>query len=120
VTIAYSSAGLPLWTNVFQGPKQVYQRQAVLDPQGNAFVTGITEDVDGSVDFLTLKIAAPSSGLELKVDRLPGLIVLNWQSATAVLQAAPTISGTFTNIPGAASPFTNALTRQQQFFRLAE
>jgi hypothetical protein len=121
VTIAYSSAGLPLWTNVFQGPKQVPQRQgAALDPQGNAFVTGVTEDVDGSVDFLTLKTAAPSSGLELKVDRLPGFIVLNWQSANAVLQAAPSVSGTFTNVPGATSPFTNALTGGQQFFRLAK
>jgi len=34
--------------------------------------------------------------------------------------SAPTVTGTFTNILGATSPHTNALTTPQQFFRLAQ
>src|SRR5438477_7886220 len=34
------------------------------------------------------------------------------------LQSAPILTGTFTNLPGATSPYTNALTGLQQFFRL--
>jgi hypothetical protein len=34
------------------------------------------------------------------------------------LQSAPVISGTFTNLPGATSPYTNAITGSQQYFRL--
>jgi hypothetical protein len=31
---------------------------------------------------------------------------------------APAITGTFTNVPGATSPYTNVITGGQQFFRL--
>jgi hypothetical protein len=34
------------------------------------------------------------------------------------LQSAPAVTGTFTNLPAATSPYTNALTAPQQFFRL--
>jgi hypothetical protein len=34
------------------------------------------------------------------------------------LQAAPAVTGTFTNVPGATSPFTNQINGGQEFFRL--
>jgi hypothetical protein len=34
------------------------------------------------------------------------------------LQTTPAITGTFTNLSGATSPYTNPLTAAQQFFRL--
>jgi hypothetical protein len=34
------------------------------------------------------------------------------------LQSAPTVTGTYTNVPGATSPYTNAITGSQKFFRL--
>jgi len=34
------------------------------------------------------------------------------------LQSAPAVTGPFTNLPGATSPYTNPLTAPQQFFRL--
>ena len=33
------------------------------------------------------------------------------------LQAAPAVTGTYTNVPGATSPYTNALTGPQKYFR---
>src|SRR5882724_9729009 len=34
------------------------------------------------------------------------------------LQSAPAVTGTFTNLSGATSPYTNVTTGPQQFFRL--
>jgi hypothetical protein len=48
--------------------------------------------------------------------------VLSWNDPAAVfsLQAAPNVTGVYTNIPGATSPYTNTntITGTQQFFRL--
>jgi hypothetical protein len=44
--------------------------------------------------------------------------MLNWTNAAFGLQSAPAISGTFTKLPGATSPYTNAITGGQRFFRL--
>ena len=45
-------------------------------------------------------------------------VVLTWTNSAFGLQAAPAVTGTYTNVPGAASPYTNAITGTQQFFRL--
>jgi len=36
-----------------------------------------------------------------------------------ILQSAPAVSGTFTNVPGATSPYTNPIAGAQQFYRLS-
>jgi hypothetical protein len=45
-------------------------------------------------------------------------VVLSWTNAAFALQSAPTVSGVYTNVPGASSPYTNAVTGLQMFFRL--
>jgi len=54
-------------------------------------------------------------------------VVLMWPTNFAgfdytgfILQSAPTVTGTFTNIPGATNPYTNPLTGAQQFYRLRQ
>jgi hypothetical protein len=44
--------------------------------------------------------------------------VLTWSNAAFNLQAAPLISGGYTNVPGATSPHTNPIVGPQQYFRL--
>ena len=53
-------------------------------------------------------------------------IILAWPTDFAgfdysgfILQSAPAVSGTFTNIPDATSPYTNPITGAQQFYRLS-
>jgi hypothetical protein len=46
-------------------------------------------------------------------------IVLSWTSPSFSLQAAPLVSGTYTNIPGATSPYTTSMTGDQRYFRLS-
>ncbi len=45
-------------------------------------------------------------------------VVLTWPDALFALQAANALPGTFTTIPGAASPYTNVITGAMRFFRL--
>src|SRR5207247_5754254 len=53
-TIAYSSAGVPLWTNRFNGFNG-YPAMAV-DSSGNVFVAGTSAGISGTVgDFVTIK-----------------------------------------------------------------
>lgn len=47
-----------------------------------------------------------------------GALVLNWSDPTFTLQASPAITGVYSNVPGATSPYTNAITDSQMFFRL--
>ncbi len=46
--------------------------------------------------------------------------VLTWTNAGYNLQTAPNATGVYTTIPGATSPYTNAITTGRQFFRLIQ
>jgi hypothetical protein len=58
--------------------------------------------------------------IPLNIQSITNGVVLSWNdpSSVFVLQAAPTVSGVFTNIPSASSPYTNAITNPQQYFQL--
>lgn len=45
-------------------------------------------------------------------------VVLSWSDPTFTLQSAPAVSGPFSNVQGATSPYTNILSGTQRFFRL--
>lgn len=48
----------------------------------------------------------------------PGGLVLSWSSGAFTLQFASSLGGSWTNVPGATSPYTNDLSAPQLFFRL--
>jgi uncharacterized repeat protein (TIGR03803 family) len=56
--------------------------------------------------------------IPLKIQMSGTNTVLTWGNPAFFLQAAPTVTGTYTNIPNATSPYTNIITGSQQFFRL--
>jgi uncharacterized repeat protein (TIGR03803 family) len=58
------------------------------------------------------------SRIPLNWQTVHNTLILNWTNAAFALQAAPAVTSTYTNIPGATSPFTNSITGAQQFFRL--
>jgi hypothetical protein len=45
-------------------------------------------------------------------------VILSWSNPVFSLQAAPNVTGTYSTISGANSPYTNSITGSQQFFRL--
>jgi len=62
--------------------------------------------------------AGGTSPIPLYVERRPGQVVLSWTDPAFVLQSASAASGIFTNVIGAASPFTNGTAGATKFFRL--
>ncbi len=98
----------------------------VLTNATGAFPTGLILANDGSFYGTGYKGGANSYGNIFKVtvapplnlQSFPGKAVLSWTNSEFSLQSAPTVTNTFTNIPGATSPFTNTISVGQQFFRL--
>jgi len=58
------------------------------------------------------------SPIPLTAERQGDAIILSWANPSFALQAAPTPTGAFTNIPAATSPYTNSLAGPAMFFRL--
>ena len=91
--------------------------QLVLAPNGDADGDGVSnadELAAGSDPLSATSLPRP----RLHFQRLNNQLVLSWTNARFNLQSVPTITGHFTNIPGATSPYTNSLSAPQQFFRL--
>jgi hypothetical protein len=124
VTIAYSGAGVLLWKNSYTGPapynNNTSGRAIAVDPSGNVFIAGTAEAVNNEACWMTIKFSAqpPVNSPLLEIQRAANGLILTWTNASFALQSAPNLTGTFTNVPGALSPFTNAIAGSQQYFRL--
>jgi hypothetical protein len=98
----------------------------VLTNATGAFPTGLILGNNGSFYGTCYKGGAGSYGNIFKVtvgptlnlQLLSGKAVLSWTNSVFNLQSAPEVTGTYTNIPDAASPYTNTIPAGQQFFRL--
>ena len=81
-TLKYSSAGVPLWTNLYGGGNDLVFALA-LDSSGNAVVTGRSQGTNTWNDFLTIKYS--SAGVPLWTNRYDGPDSGNdWPEAVAV------------------------------------
>ena len=87
------------------------------DQDGNVFVTGSSSN-GTNYDWATIKYSPNVSPVPLALQKVNNQLVLSWTNAVFGLQSASAITGTFTNLPGATSPYTNSITGAQQFFRL--
>ena len=63
-------------------------------------------------------ISSGATPIPLTVQRVGGNVVLSWTNSIFSLQAAPAVTGTYTNVTGAASPYTNPISGSAGFFRL--
>jgi hypothetical protein len=57
--------------------------------------------------------------INLTIQSIGNDAVLTWANPAFNLQAAPEVTGTYTNIPSATSPYTNAAAGTQSYFRLS-
>lgn len=53
----------------------------------------------------------------LAAEKIGNELILRWTNPAFALQAAPAVNGTYANVPGATSPYTNTITGEQ-YFRL--
>lgn len=60
VTLAYSAAGVPLWTNRYNGPADNHDSAMAVaqNASGNLFVTGYSYATNGTPDYLTIAYSA--------------------------------------------------------------
>jgi len=118
VTIAYSNAGELLWENRYNGPTD--PTGIAVDRAGNVFVNA-SSGIFGHPSSYSTTIKYSSSlppPVQLDFQTLNNQLVLSWTNAGFNLQSASAVTGPFTNIVAATSPYTNSLTGSQQFFRL--
>jgi uncharacterized membrane-anchored protein len=120
-TIKYSGAGVPLWTNRYDGTGNGNDSAIALavDGSGNVFVTGSSIGTSGDYDYTTIKYSgAGLSPIPLNYQIVGNQLVLSWTNAVFSLQSAPAAEGAYTNISGATSPYTNLFWDAQRYFRL--
>jgi hypothetical protein len=63
-------------------------------------------------------IELPPEPIPLNISASGGNVTLSWTNPAFSLWAAPEASGTYTNVPGATSPYTTSAGGAQKFFRL--
>jgi hypothetical protein len=83
---------------------------------------GATVLVDDLKVGLSFAAVAAKNGtpipIPLLAQRNASKLVLTWSDPAFGLQAAPAVTGTYANVPGATSPYTNAIGASTRFFRL--
>ena len=66
------------------------------------------------IDNFTLDPISVPLGIQLSSD----MAVLTWTNSAYTLQSAPSVTGVYTSILGASSPYTNAISEPARYFRL--
>ena len=64
-------------------------------------------------------LQAPVTSIPLNIVRSGDNVLLSWVDPRFVLQAAPAVAGTYTNVVGATSPHTVSATGAGRFYRLS-
>ena len=108
-TIKYSSAGVPLWTNRYNGPGNAddLARAVAVDHSGNVIVTGYSTGSGGEYDFATVKYSVglwpvltalelTSRGFQLQVDDVlqPGTLVIEASTNVSTTNWTPIFTNT--------------------------
>lgn len=78
----------------------------------------LVDDLAVGTSFDSVVGASAASPIPLYIQLIGANAVLTWSSSAFDLQAAPVVTGTYTNITGAASPFTNGIDSPAKFYRL--
>ena len=84
----------------------------------NGTLYGTTTNGGGHDGNIFGLVFGSSGSVSLSIQDIAGNIVLSWPNSAFSLQSATNLVGTYTNIPGATSPYTNPATAPHQFFRL--
>lgn len=113
--VSYSHAGVPLWTNLFEGSPN----DLAVDGVGNICVTGYSEGELGR-EFVTIKYSSATLIIPdtLAIQITGNQVVLSWTNTAFSLQSATSVHGTYTNVVNATSPYTNLISEVQKYFRL--
>jgi hypothetical protein len=99
-TIKYSSAGVPLWTNRYDGPgnSHDYAQATAVDHSGSVIVAGWSNGNDGNTDFATVKYVCVPSPVLTRLQPANGTFQMRadgvLQPGTLVIEACTNLSTT--------------------------
>jgi uncharacterized repeat protein (TIGR03803 family) len=65
-------------------------------------------------------LTSPSLTIPLNISLNGSQVTLSWSSSIFSLQSAPAVTGVYSNVPGATSPYTTAASGKVKFFRLRQ
>jgi uncharacterized repeat protein (TIGR03803 family) len=98
--------------------------QAALILSGNTlYGTATAGGTVGKGTVFSLSLGSVSvSAPQLTINRSGTNVILTWPTNVAgfILQYAPAVTGSFTNLPSATSPYTSSITGAQKFYRLSQ
>jgi hypothetical protein len=134
-TIKYSNAGVPLWTNRYDGLGHDYDIPSAMavDDSGNVFVAGYSTRSSGGFDMTTIKYAGTRVSLQITAaEKLGNDLRLRFTSQTGFhynIQARADLAAgdwinAVTNVPSGGPiseiTVTNALQAARQFYRIQQ
>jgi len=86
--------------------------------QSSGIGTLTVDDLKIGTTFDDVWISVIPSPEPLQYSYANGTLTLSWTDPAFVLQAAPTVTGAYTNVPGATSPWPVPAGGEQMYFRL--
>jgi hypothetical protein len=92
----------------------VYAPQAAWPTEPSIPVLNNLGSTYGAYNLMSVASATPE--VMLTIEKVGANVRLTWP--IGVLQQAGAVNGTYTNVPAATSPYTNAASAQQMFFRV--
>jgi uncharacterized delta-60 repeat protein len=114
-TVKYSSAGVALWTNLYNGPANGDDQACALavDHSGNVIVTGYSTGSRGDYDFATVKYVCVPSPVMTSLQLTNGTFRMRLDD---VLQPGTLVIEASTNLAGWAPVFTNTTPTNVLFY----
>jgi uncharacterized repeat protein (TIGR03803 family) len=109
----YDFVGVPPFPGPYTNSAGTYPYGGLLLSGNNLYGTGNYGGNSGNGTVFKLVIP-----ITLFYQNIGNAIVYSWNDPSFVLQSAPTLTGTYTNIASATSPYTNSITSVQRYFRL--
>jgi hypothetical protein len=99
-----------------------FESTAIGTANNNYIGTGLSYSAAGTIRFDLVNVFGnPTNGVSpvsMKIQRLGTNVVLSWNDPSFFLQSSLVVTGGYSKITGATSPFTNPANGNRQFFRL--
>lgn len=110
--------GLPNNSGVYTNSEGAFPKAGLVKVANSLYGTTWGGGTSGNGTIFKLTLGGAPNPIPLSIQKSGNNVVLTWTDTAFTLQAAPNLTGVFTNISGAVSPYTNALNSPQRFFRL--
>src|SRR5262249_14738108 len=113
--VSYSAGTLTYTFNHVRAPELVVNFSNLAASKGPTLSLHTDGNSGSQIALTRINYAVNPGPVTLSIARVGNDVVLTWPTGT--LQRSPTVTGTYTNMVGATSPYTNSVSGGQGFFR---